>query len=128
MSSATFEGLKTKNELNIAFKDFPSVLASMLGNCGAGESGNIAELRLSHEGGGRLVVVQRTEYKAIELLDLFFMGNSIEKTQQSIIYRYNFNKSKLSMIENSIESIYRLLAVKNPPLLAYIQKNVGEEI
>ena len=27
----------------------------------------------------------------------------------------------------SIESIYRLLAVKNPPLLAYIQKTVGDE-
>jgi hypothetical protein len=31
------------------------------------------------------------------------------------------------MIENSIESVYKLLAVKNPPLLAYIQKNVGTE-
>ena len=77
MSTATFEGLKSKNELNIAFKDFPSVLASMLGNCSGVDGGNVAELRLSHEGGGRLVVIQRTEYKAIELLDLFFMGNTI---------------------------------------------------
>jgi hypothetical protein len=29
------------------------------------------------------------------------------------------------MIEHSIEAIYGLLAVKNPPLLAYIQKTVG---
>ena len=29
------------------------------------------------------------------------------------------------MIENSIESVYKLLAVKNAPLLAYIQKTVG---
>ena len=30
------------------------------------------------------------------------------------------------MIENSIDSVYRLLAAKNPPLLAYIQKTVGD--
>ena len=30
------------------------------------------------------------------------------------------------MIENSIDSIYRLLATKNAPLLAYIQKTVGD--
>ena len=59
MSASTFEGIKTKNELNIAFKDFPGVFASMLGNCGT-ESGNTVELRLSHEGGGRLSIVQRT--------------------------------------------------------------------
>jgi hypothetical protein len=31
------------------------------------------------------------------------------------------------MIENSIDSIYKLLANKNPPLLAFIQKTVGVE-
>ena len=57
---------------------------------------------------------------------MYFSGSSLEKAHQSIIYRYNFNRSKLTMIENSIDSIYRLLAAKNPPLLAYIQKTVGD--
>lgn len=29
------------------------------------------------------------------------------------------------MLEHSIEAVYGLLAAKNPPLLAYIQKTVG---
>lgn len=97
----------------------------MLGNC-RGEGGNRAELRLSFEGTGKLTVVQATEYKEIELVELYFSGSSLEKAHQSIIYRYNYNRSKLAMVENSIESIYRLLAAKNAPLLAYIQKTVGQ--
>ena len=50
----------------------------------------------------------------------------MEKAHQSIIFRYNFNRTKLTMIENSIDSIYKLLAEKNPPLLSYIQKTVGQ--
>lgn len=119
--------MKTKNEINLKFKDFPNSLAGMLKNClPGGESRNRAELNLSYEGTGRLTVLQDTEYKEIELVELHFSGSSLEKAHQSIIYRYNFNRSKLTMIENSIDSIYRLLAVKNPPLLAYIQKTVGD--
>ena len=29
------------------------------------------------------------------------------------------------MLENSIQTVYKLLAEKNPPLLHYIQKTVG---
>lgn len=107
------------------FKDFPNSLVSMLKNCGNGEGKNSVELRLSYEGSGKFVVLQHTEYKEIELIDLYFTANSLEKAHQSIIFRYNYNKTKLTMIENSIESVYKLLAVKNAPLLAYIQKTVG---
>jgi hypothetical protein len=97
----------------------------MLSNC-SGAGRNRAELRLSYEGTGKLSVLQETEYKEIELVELYFAGSSLEKAHQSIIFRYNYNRTKLAMVENSIESIYRLLAAKNAPLLAYIQKTVGQ--
>lgn len=31
------------------------------------------------------------------------------------------------MLENSIDTVYKILAEKNPPLLHFIQKNVGIE-
>jgi len=42
----------------------------MLKNCteNGGEGKNQAELRLSFEGTGKMVISQQTEYKAIELL------------------------------------------------------------
>lgn len=53
------------------------------------------------------------------------MRGSIEKAHQSIVYRFNYQKAKLSMLENSIESIYEILARKNVALLHYIRDNVG---
>jgi hypothetical protein len=70
----------------------------MLKNCANGEGQNTAELRLSYEGTGKLIVLQRTEYKQIELIDLYFAANSLEKAHQSIIYRFNYNKTKLIMV------------------------------
>lgn len=70
MSSSTFEALRAKYELNLKFKDLPSSVEGMLRNCAenGGEGKNQAELRLSYEGTGKMVITQQTEYKAIELL------------------------------------------------------------
>lgn len=70
-------------------------------------------------------IMQRTEYKNLELLELSFNRSSIEKAHQSIIFRFNYQKSKLAMLESSINSIYEILSRKNPPLLQFIQANVG---
>jgi hypothetical protein len=100
MSSSNFEALKTRNELNLQFRDFPGSLLGMFRNCRTevGEGKNRACLKLTHEGTGRLLILQHTEYKEIELAELPFSGNSLEKAHQSIIYRYNFNRSKLTMV------------------------------
>lgn len=58
-------------------------------------------------------------------MELFFTRCSIEKTHQSIVYRFNYQKAKLAMLENSIASIYGILDRKNPPLLQFIKNNVG---
>ena len=42
MSLNSFEALKTKNELNLHFKDFPTSLINMMKNCGKGEGQNMA--------------------------------------------------------------------------------------
>ena len=64
LSNSGFEAMKTKNELNLHFKDFANSLLGMFRNClGGGEGKNRAELRLSFEGTGKLLVVQDTEYK-----------------------------------------------------------------
>jgi hypothetical protein len=60
----------------------------------------------------------------VELAELPFAAGSLERAHQSVIFRYNYNRTKLAMLNHSIEAVYALLADKNPPLLAYIQKNV----
>lgn len=69
--------------------------------------------------------MQKTEYKNLELLELFFNRSTIEKAHQSIIFRFNYQKSKLTMLESSINSIYEILSRKNPALLQYIKANIG---
>lgn len=58
-------------------------------------------------------------------MELFFTRATVEKTHQSIIYRYNFQKSKLALLDKSIDSIYEILAQKNAPLLQFIQATIG---
>ena len=122
--------MKSKSAMNLHFNDFPNVLVGMLSKCNEepekrGKPMNEAELRLSYEGMAKFYLFQDTEYKRLQLLELNFSSSNVEKTQQSIIYRYNYQSAKLSMLENSIKSIYELLGDKNEPLLQYIQKNIG---
>jgi hypothetical protein len=37
----------------------------------------MAELRLSFEGTGKFCILQNTEYKQIELIELFFTANNL---------------------------------------------------
>jgi hypothetical protein len=70
--------MKTHKELNLHFKDLPQSLVEMVKNCiGQGEGKNRAELHLSFEGTGRFLLLQHTEYKQIELIELYVAKNSI---------------------------------------------------
>jgi hypothetical protein len=132
-SGQTFELIRQKNELNLHFNEFPSTLLKLLSGSGTNNSGRYkinycrseVQLKLTHEGTGKLQIYEDTDYKRLELVELLFQSSSIEKAHQSIIYRYNYNRTKLSMLDNSIDTVYKILAEKNAPLLHYIQKTVG---
>ena len=70
-------------------------------------------------------MLQNTEYKLLEILNLKFHPSSLEKVNQSVLFRYNFKKAKLKVLESSIEAIYAVLQQKNPSLLQYITRTVG---
>ena len=69
--------------------------------------------------------MQSTEYKTLELLQLTFLHADSEKVNQSIVYRYNYQKAKLAMLDTALESLYAVLERKNPSLLQHIKKTVG---
>ena len=69
--------------------------------------------------------MQSTEYKTLELLQLTFLQADSEKVNQSIVYRYNYQKAKLAMLDTALESLYTVLERKNPSLLQHIKKTVG---
>jgi len=70
-------------------------------------------------------VLQNTEYKVLELVQLTFVQADSGKVNQSIVYRYNYQKAKLAMLDGALESLYSVLELKNPALLQHIKKTVG---
>ncbi len=55
------------------------------------------EFAISRENVNILRLRQATEYKMLELLALSFYQSEPERVNQSIVYRYNYQKAKLAM-------------------------------
>ena len=66
------------------------------------------------------------EYKFIELLSADFMASDENTVRESITYRYNTVKSKVTMMEARLRDVNNLVKVKNPSLLLQLQKSGGQ--
>lgn len=80
---------------------------------------------MSRDNVNTLRISQKTEYKLLDLLTLTFYQSELEKVNQSVVYRYNYQKAKLALLDSSLESLYSILEKKNPSLLQYIKKTVS---
>lgn len=109
-SPTQFEDLRSRNGLNIKFRDFPAALAKIFEGCKEGSkeysyrlcSRNNLELTISRDNINHLRVTQQTEYKDIDLVQLTFLQADSEKVNQSIVYRYNYQKAKLAMLDSAL--------------------------
>ena len=79
---------------------------------------------MQKDGSARLDFIQNIEYKFIELLSLEFANSPDDVVRRQIAYRYNAQKTKLSLLQDRINSISNLIKLKNPSLLLQIQKLV----
>ncbi len=77
---------------------------------------------MQKDGTARLDFIQNIEYKFVELLSLDFANSQDDIVRKQIAYRYNSLKTKLSLMQDRINSISNLIKLKNPSLLLQIQK------
>lgn len=82
----------------------------------------IAVFVMQKDGTARLDFIQNIEYKFVELLSLDFANSQDDIVRKQIAYRYNSLKTKLSLMQDRINSISNLIKLKNPSLLLQIQK------
>jgi len=74
------------------------------------------------DGVARLDFIQNMEYKFVELLSCHFVVSPDDVVRQSILYRYNSMKSRLSMLQSRLMEVNNVLKVKNPSLLQHVAK------
>jgi hypothetical protein len=79
---------------------------------------------MNKDGSARLDFIQYIEYKYIELLSLDFTNSPDDTVKKQIAYRYNSLKTKLSLLQDRVNSISNLIKLKNPSLMLHIQKLV----
>ena len=74
---------------------------------------------------GRLEVLQKLDYKSLELISFDLEPANEEEARQRITFRYGSLKSKLALMEARLHDVSEILRVKNPSLLLQLQKSVG---
>jgi len=109
----------------IQFPDYSNVLIKMVNSCIKEPHSFLAVFIMSEDGSAKLDFIQNMEYKFIELLSADFMASDENTVRESITYRYNTVKSKLTMMESRLRDVNNLVKVKNPSLLLQLQKSAG---
>lgn len=112
-----YRHMQERQKLMIDYHEFPNVLMKMVNSCIKEPHSFLAVFIMDDDGTARLDFIQNMEYKFIELLSADFHASSEETIRQSITYRYNSVKSKLSMMEARLRDVNNLVKVKNPSLL-----------
>lgn len=124
MDEEGFKVLQDTQKLCINFKDFAGLNKKLFSNCITEPHCYIAVFVMQKDGSARLDFIQYIEYKYIELLSLEFINSPDETVRKQIAYRYNSLKTKLTLLQDRINSISNLIKLKNPSLLLHIQKTV----
>ena len=74
------------------------------------------------DGRASLDIIQNIEYKFIELISLQMVASPEDIIRQSITFRYNAIKSKVSLMQERLSDVNNMVKVKNPSLLLQMQK------
>lgn len=114
--------MQDSQKLCVSFKDYSGLNKKLFNNCITEPHCFIAVFIMQKDGSARLDFIQNIEYKFIELLSLEFSNSPDDVVRRQIAYRYNSLKTKLSLMQDRINSISNLIKLKNPSLLLQIQK------
>jgi hypothetical protein len=122
----SYEEVKEKQQLNVAFDGYIGLLIRMFNNVNKEPHVYFSILQLFKDGKGRVDFIQNLEYKYIELVSLDFETSPEEVIRETISFRYNSVKAKLIFMQNRMKEFSSLVKVKNPSLLIQLQKSVNE--
>lgn len=114
--------MQDNQKLCINFKDYAGLNKKLFNNCITEPHCYIAVFVMHKNGEARLDFIQYIEYKYIELLSLEFSNSQDDIVRKQIAYRYNSLKTKLSFMQDRVNSISNIIKLKNPSLLLHIQK------
>jgi hypothetical protein len=117
-----FRHMQERQKLMVDFTEYCNVLTKMVNSCIKEPHSFLAVFIMDDDGSAKLDFIQNMEYKFVELLSADFHASNEEVIRQSITYRYNSIKSKVSMMESRLRDVNNLVKVKNPSLLLQLQK------
>ena len=80
---------------------------------------------MNRDSSAKLEFVQNMEYKYLELLTLDFNTASDDLIRQNITYRYSCLKTRFGFINHKLSDIAAIVKLKNPNLLAQIQRSTN---
>eukprot|EP00347_Sterkiella_histriomuscorum_P008093 403346398 len=125
LDEESFKSMQDTQKLTIDFSELSQIVIKMLNSCIREPHSFLAVFVMQRDGRATLDFIQNIEYKFIELLSLQFMASSEEIIRQSITFRYNSVKSKVSLMQARLADVNNMVKVKSPSLLLQIQKTQG---
>lgn len=121
-----FRHMQEQQKLMVDFQQYSDVFTKMVNSCIKEPHAFLAVFIMHADGSAKLDFIQNMEYKFIELLSARFEASNEETVRQSITFRYNSVKSKVSMMEARLRDVNNLVKVKNPSLLLQMQKGSAQ--
>ncbi|CDU20519.1 hypothetical protein YYC_01309 [Plasmodium yoelii 17X] len=123
-----FDTMQDKQKLMISFSEYLEVLIKMFNSCVRDPQSFLAIFTIKQNGKAQLDFIKNMEYRFIELLVCEFVQSPDYIIKESIAFRYNFIKSKNTIIYKRLQDISLLIKSKNPSLLMQLQKTASKQM
>jgi hypothetical protein len=122
LAQETYPALRDRQQLNVEFEGFIGLLIKLLNSIHTEPNVYFGILQLFPGNRAKLDFVQNLQYKYIDLVSLELEGSPEEEVKESITFRYNVIKAKLSYLQNKFKQFSTMVKTKNPSLMVQMQK------
>ncbi|CAD8166683.1 unnamed protein product [Paramecium pentaurelia] len=122
INEEAFQKIKDEQQLTASFIDYPAICIKCLDKAHKDPNKYSAVLRITQEGNAFIEIIQKTEYKNVELIQFQFFSLPEESIRMTITKKYQKIQQKLQQTENKLQDINDVVKVKNPQLLLQIQR------
>ncbi|CAD8097919.1 unnamed protein product [Paramecium sonneborni] len=117
-----YQNIKEAQKLTIEYPQFLQMLIKLLNSSHKEPNHFFCVFFMQQDGSAKLDFIENLEYKFMEMLTLEFRSATEEVIRQNVSFRYNLMKAKLQYVQNRLNDITSLIKLKNPSLLAQINK------
>jgi len=117
-----YPSIKERQQLNVDFEGFIGLMIKLLNSIHAEPHVYFGILQLFPDNRSRLDFVQNLQYKYVDLVSLDLEECLEEEVKESITYRYNIIKAKLSFLQSKFKQFSNVVKTKNPGLMVQMQK------